>query len=91
MEAMPCCGHAAEQAHDQAKGAGKFCRNGEKRQRRREVQRLGEKAHGSTVAIAAESAERLLRAVRKHDEVEREPRHKRGETAVGVADGRLGA
>lgn len=74
---------ATQAAENQTDGTGKFRRNCQQRQRRGNVHLLREKIHSAAEAVTAEPAERFLRAVREHDDAEREPRDKRREAVVG--------
>ena len=60
-------------ADDQAEAAEEFRREGEQRQRRRDPHFGGECVERRTESVAAEPAQDLLRAVRKHHRAERDP------------------
>jgi len=79
-------GDAAQAAENQADGTGKFRRDCQKRQWCGNVHLLREKIHRAAEAVAAEPAERFLRAVREHHDAECQPRDERRETVVGFAE-----
>lgn len=79
-------GHTTKDAEDQRERAGKFGENREKSEQRRDLHRPGEKVHGAGEAVAAEPAEQLLRAMRKHDKSESKARQKWRSAVVGFSE-----